>query len=388
MPSIKDRDGAQVDIKLTADVYKEAVDKNLTVPQLINQKYDTDEDAYGTAYDQLSAACGLIVAKDRTFGLKPPTLGDVLTGKAGFGANATVADADPASRILYPAAILELIEDKLAVNRDADPSEFDRMVALDTSVTSSRIEQPVVNLSKPEGARSKAISQLAAPARMLTITTADVTKKLPTLSLGLEVSDQALEATTLDFVSMAVNRQAEVERLSRVYDYLLSFLNGDVDNGQSALAQTKANVFDAGITSAGEVSKAALLKWLVTNYYKRRIDWIVTDIDGVLALEAALATTNTGNFPIQGIVPSFSIVNRMLENLKVFVTDPSVATWPANTLMGLDSRWAIHRIRNSAAQYSAVESFVLRRSNVLRFDFSEIAQRYFDEAFDVLSLTL
>ena len=76
----------------------------------------------------------------------------------------------------------------------------------------------------------------------------------------------------------------------------------------------------------------------------------------------------------------------MLSNLNYFVTEDS-SGWPANTLMGLDSRYAIHRIRNSAAAYSAVEEFVLRRAKALRFDFSEIAYRMFDDAFDVLSLT-
>jgi hypothetical protein len=77
----------------------------------------------------------------------------------------------------------------------------------------------------------------------------------------------------------------------------------------------------------------------------------------------------------------------MLSNLEVFVVEDGRG-WTANTLMGLDSRSAITRIRNSAAQYSAVEDFVLRRSKALRFDFSEISYRLFDDAFDVLSLTV
>ena len=61
---------------------------------------------------------------------------------------------------------------------------------------------------------------------------------------------------------------------------------------------------------------------------------------------------------------------------------------PANTIMGLDSRYAIQRIKNSEAEYTAVEDFVMRKSTALRFDFGEIAYRLFDDAFDVLSLTL
>lgn len=386
---IKDKTGAQAEVKLTPHIYQEALDQNLTVPQLINQKFadDTDIELYGTPYDQLAASSGLIFGKDKTFGLKPPSLGDVLSGKAMFGA-ATVLEGDPSSRILYPAAVLELVESSLAANRMADVDGFNSMVGLDTSVASSRVEYPILNLTNAESARSKAIAQLAEPASMLTVTTSDTTKKLPTLALGLEVSDQALQATTLDFVGRAVARQSEVEQNARVYDYLLAMLQGDTDNGQSALAQTKADTFDATIVAAGGVTKKALISWLVTNYHKRRITHIVTDLAGLFAIETAMATTNTGNFPIPGIVPQFSVVNRMLSELRIFVTDPTVASWPANTLMGLDKDWAIHRIRNSAASYRAVEQFVLRRSTVLRFDFSEICVRWYDDAFDTLSLTL
>lgn len=385
---LKDKTGAQAEVTLTPHIYQEALDANLTVPQLLNQKFGdaTDVETYGAPYDQLAASCGLIIAKDSQYGLKPPSIGDLLSGKAMFGAT-TFADADPASRILYPAAVLEMVESSLAANRMADVNGFNSMVALTSTVSSSRVEQPVINMTNAEAGRSKAISQLAEPARMLTVTTSDTTKKLPTLSLGLEVSDQALQATTLDFVSMAIARQSEVEQNARCYDYLLAMLQGDTDHGTSALSQTKANTFDSTISAAGSVTKTALIKWLVTNYHKRRVSHIVTDIAGALAVEAAMSTTNTGNFPIPGIVPQFSLINRMLSDLKIFITDPAVATWPANTLMGLDKNWAIHRIRNAAASYKAVEQFVLRRSTVLRFDFSEDCYRYFDDAFDTLSLT-
>ncbi len=386
MPVIIDAKGEQADVKLSVDIYKEAEGANLGLPQFVNRKFDTNVAVYGTAWDQLCASSGLIRSTDKSFGLKPPTLGDVLSGKAQMGA-ATTAEGDPASRILYPAAVLEMIESELAANKDVDPNSFDQMVAKDISVNSSRIEQPEINVSRTAGSRYKAISQLAEPETMVSITTKDISRTLPALSLGLEVSDQALQATTLDFVSLVVGRTASVENHARTYDYLLGFLQGDADNGDAALVQTKASTFDTSISSAGVVTKTALVKWLFNNSYKRGISHIVADVAGMLAIEAALGTTNTGNYPVPGLAPQFSLMNRVLSGLQVMVVDPQM-NWPANTLMGLDSRWAIARVRNAAAQYSALEQFVLRRSNALRFDFSEIAYRLFDDAFDVLSLTI
>lgn len=386
MPTFIGADGKQQDVQLTSNIWLEASDLGITVPQYINRKFPTTSDAKGSTFEQMCASSGLIVSRDREFGTRPPTLGAVLDGRA-ILSGASVAEADPASRILFPAVIMEMIESKLAVDRQTDPNAFDEMVGMETSVTSSRIEQPIINLTRAEGARAKAISQLAKPDQMMTITTSNTSKKIPVFSLGLQVSDQALQATTLDFVSMVVSRQAEVERNARVYEYLLGLLNGDADEGTSALAQVKAVTYDATIAAAGALSKKALILWLVNNYFTRRISHVVCDIDAALVLGDLLATTNTNQQVPGSLAPQFRLMNRALSELSIFVTEES-ASWPANTLMGLDKRNAIHRIRNTAASYSAIESFVLRRATELRFDFSEMVVRLFEDAFDTLSLTL
>jgi len=385
MPTFIDDKGDQQDVKLDVTLYREANAQGMTVPQLLNTKYPTKADA--PVFEQMCMSSGLIMNHDREFGLNPPTLGAVLEGKTASFTAGTVLDANPASRILYPAVVLELIESQLAVDRETDPNAFDEMVALDSSVASKRMEQPVINLTPAEEGKSQAISQLAEPDQMLTITTSDQTKTIATTSLGLLVSEEALQATTIDFVSMAVKRQAEVERNAKVYEWLLSFLTGDLDSGQSALSQTKADTYDSTIVAAGAVSKKALVKWLINNYFTRRISHVVGTTDNLLAIEDALATTNT-NQPIPWAMnPQFSLMNRMISDLRFFnVSDDS--GWTANTLMGLDKRYAIHRIRNTAAEYAAMEEFVLRKAKQLRFDTAVVATRMFDDAFDVLSLTL
>lgn len=385
MAAFIDKDGKQQELTLQPTVYRQAQLAGLSVPQYINREYPTV--GASSTFDQLCTSAGLIVGKNQEFGLRSPSLGLLLDGRAELGAASNVLDADPASRILYPAVVLEMLENALVSDREADPREFDKMVGMDSSISSSRYEWPVINLARAEAARAKAISQLAEPDMMLTITSADSSRSLLATSIGLEVSDQALQATTLDFVTMAIRRQQEVARQEKVYDYLLGFLNGDTDMDQAALAQVKAYTYDATIVAAGVASKLALVTWLVTNYYKRRINWVVTDIAGALALEAALTTTNTNQHVPGALVPMFSLANRILSQIQVFVVEPG-RSWPANTLMGLDSKYAIHRVRNSAAAYSAVENFVMRRSTQLRFDSAEIAYRLFDDSFSTLSLTL
>ena len=71
-------------------------------------------------------------------------------------------------------------------------------------------------------------------------------------------------------------------------------------------------------------------------------------------------------------------------NLPIFIVDPSVG-WPANTIMGIDARYGIHRVTSTNASYQAQEDFVLRRGSAMRFDFGNIVRRLFDDAFEVLT---
>ncbi len=381
-----DKDGLQQEVTLKPSIYKEALNAGLSVPQLINRNFPTSSTTNST-FDQLCVSSGLIVGKNREFGLRSPTIGNMLDGKSEFSAASNTLDANPASRILYPAVVLEMVEDAMQRNRELDSNLFEQMIGIDTSITSNRFEWPVISLRRAEAARARAIAQLAEPQLMLSITSADVSRSLLVTSIGMEVSDQALQATTLDFVNLALTRQMQVERNAKTYEYLLGFLNGDADMGQSALPQVRANTFDSTIMAAGNVTKRALTAWLVSNYYVRQINWIVTDLGGAFAIESALATTNTNEHVPGALVPQFSLVNRMLSQLKLFIVEPG-RNWPVNTIMGFQGDSAIHRVRNTAASYSAVENFVMRRSTQLRIDSAEIAYRQWDEAFSVLSLTV
>lgn len=388
-PTFIDKTGAQTEAPLTADIYKSALDAGLSVPQYINRTFETAPDAKAPTFDQLCASSGLILTPNREFGLRSPTLASVFDGTAQFNAGAITKEANPASRILFPAVILEMMESKLQVDRATDPDAFDMMIAQDTSVSQDRVERPVINYTKPEAARSQVIAQLAKPAAMLTFTTSDVNYTIPTYALGMEISDQALRASTLDLVSMAIQRQTQVERNARVYEYLLALLNGDSDTGDAALASITAVSLDAvGVTANNQISHLAWVKFLFRSIMTRRIDFCVCDLTSYLAVENRLnrpvITNDDPTSPRLNSIPT--IVNRNLQNVKFFIVEDGKG-WPASTIMGLDSRAAIHRIRNAAASYSAVEEFVLRKSRGLRFDFGEICFRLFDDAFDVLTLT-
>lgn len=396
MAAYIDDNGATQQINLDVSLYREASNNNMNVEQYINFKFPAT--AHGNTFDQLLASEGIFVRGNRDIGLRASTMDEVLNGRPRMEAGVIVKDAVPASRILFPAAILTAIEDKLVNDLSMTPNAFDTMVAVDDTISSNRWERPILNFSKPEAARTQAIAQLSLPNTMLSITAADVSRAIPTRSVGLEISDQAMMGTTLDLVTLALARQRGVERNERANEFILSLLQGDKDFQIAALSTIagkikRAKDFDSSIATDGTLTHKAWLKFLFNNATKRTITHVITDLDGALAIDArAGKPTNAvqASNGSQTVEPAFNaeltVANPLWPtNVKVFITtDPN---WPANTILGLDARYGVHRVTSTWASYEAVEQFVLKRSTAMRFDSGEVVERLFDDAFDVLTLT-
>lgn len=391
MSAFLDASGATQQVELSVGMYQAAARRGMSFSQYINAEYPTDAKKYGPVFQQLMASEGIFVKPNRELGIRASTMDEILNGKEVGAGGVTVKDGVPASRILYPAVFLLAIEDKLVANLTMTADAFEGMIAVDESVNGDRYEQPILNFSKPEAGRSQGIAQLAAPASMLTITSSDVAYRIPTFSLGMEISDQALKASTLDIVALSLARQAAVQRNERAQNYMLALFNGDIDNNDSTLAalglvDTSAS-FDA-VATGGVFTQRAWMKYLMKNGTKRTLTHIVTDIDAAMKIEG-----RTGKPTIFGDNPNSPRIDTQFElmnptwavNPKIFLTQD--ANWPANTLMGIDKTAAIRRVRNLTADYQAIEALVMRRSQTMRFDFGEHVNRLFTDAYGCMTLS-
>lgn len=382
-----DERGDKVAADIGLDTYQAAADKGLSLREHIAAICPTNNEKYGSAYAQFLEQCGIFVQDNREFGIRASTVGELLVGKEANGV--VVKDGVPASRLLFPSVMLDVIEDKLQRDYTTNVTGLNSMVAINQAIQGDKWERPVLNFSRPEAARSAPIAQLSLPNVMLTITASDKSMRIPNSSIGMEISEQALKSTTLDLVGLAMARQASVEALERANGYILSLLNGDSDYGMVALASIAGKVktalsLDAAATSG--ITQKAWLKWLTANSNFRTITHIVTDLDGAMAIE-----NRTGKPTVQNDNPNspridtlFTVVNpKWAPNVQVFITDDPA--WPAKTIMGIDARTAIHRVNSLTAQYSAIETFVLKRSTALRVDKGELLYRLFDESFEVMT---
>lgn len=379
MPKFLDQNGATQEVTLDVSVYREAANAGMSVPHYLSQRYPTDDAKYGSTFEQLLANQGLFVRADRKHGLRPPTMAEIFDGSAVMQAGTVVRDASPASRIMFPAVIIEAVENKLRSDTAGYVSLFDKMIAIDYSIAGPKYEQAVLNFSKPEAARSQGISQLALPSSMLSITVSDVARKIPTMSLGMEISQEALQATSLDLVALAVTRQAEMERSARIDEYIAAVVSGDPDMGQAALTPITHTTLDAAPVS-GAMTHKAWIKWLRLNWRKRHINWALCDLSTALKIEnrTGKPTIQTDDPKSPRINPTAEVVNPAWQNVNIFLMEDGVIA--ADYILGLDSRYALARARNIQADYTAVEEFVLRKSKAMRFDFGEVVYRLFEDA--------
>lgn len=397
-----DTAGTTQHVEISPTIYREAHAANLSVPQFINRTYAEACDAgKGTPYQQILASEGLMMPGANPFGLRPATLQDVLDGKSGFQAAANTKDVGSpfgsASRTLFPAAVVTMIESAMAKDRTTDSVVFDDMIAVPMSISSENFEQPVVNYGTaggPEQTRSQRIAQLAGPAMVAKFSTADRLRRLPTWSFGAEFSDQALRASTLDIVALTMARLMEVERDAHVYEFMSDIWTGDGDLNTGAVSAVTTTSLDA-LASGGVVTHKSWVKFLARNRKYREITHVAADIDTYLKVESRTGRPGSNNYDptLARIDPQAVVMNSGFGNdVKWFITDDAASGGPvpANTVWALDSSRGIVKVTNTAASYSASEAFVMERKSALRIDWSEACYRMFGDselkAFDVLTI--
>lgn len=405
MPAFYTSKGEIHQITLEASLYREAHDANMSVPAFLNRKYggQADVNKHGSVFAQLCASQGVYLPAKNDMQLRAATIGDILEGKAALqfqaaGVQERSSDyGGTQSRILFPAAVVDMIENALQKDLTTDTTLFDQMVALNLGVASDTFEQPIINystLNGPDGtsrAKAQRIAQLAEPAAMATFTTSQTPRRLPTWSIGAEFSQQALRNTTLDLVALSLARFLAVERDSRVYEMLSQLWTGDPDMGDSAAISAVTSSTLNGSATSGALTHKAWLKWLYRNRKTRRISHVVCDLDTYLKIEARSGRPGSIGVldpTLPKIDPQATALNPYVDNVKVMLVDAAAdgGPVPANTVWGVDARFGIVKVSNTAAAYTAAETFALKRAEAFRIDSSETCYRQFDGAFDVLTI--
>lgn len=392
--SIRDKNtGHLMEVDLDLKMYDDAASRGLSLSQHLTHLYGdkTDEAAFGTVISQIMQNNGLLMGYDHATGLRAPTMKEVLDQGVSMGAitNTDGNNRTPAGRIIFPEIVLRTIEEELRESKDDYFRSYENMVAMTQVINGPRFEQPMINVKYAEEPASNRISELAEPDAMVSITTSQITRRVQTKSIGLMISDEALATTTLDLVNIIMAAQARGERYRMIQEQLSAILNGDSDWGETGLSGYTAKSLDDSISAAGKLTHAAWIKFLRNDFKRKSLNYAIADLDTALAIEGRTGkptrdTVYAGqgtNFDVD-----VTVDNLNAKTLPLFLVEPEVVG--ANTVVALDKRYAIRRVVNVSANYSAVQEFVLRKAKAFRIDYAEQAHTLYKEAFEKMALTI
>lgn len=404
----KTKAGVVQHVDLDMSIYNQAKAEGKQVAHVINAKYEDADDSLGTAFAQICASEGLSLVGKNPFGLKSASIADILDGKAGFSAGpANTKDRpDPwgnQSRLLFPTAVLEMVEDMFYDSRADDDVIFRDLVATTVSIAGDTYRQPVLSYQTPGGpnagvmgAKASRVTQLGELPNILKITTSDRNFTIPAYGIGIEMSQEAMKGTSLDMFGLTIKRYVDIEHNARVYSYLSSLFLGDVDQGTTAIASVTTTALDSAATG-GVVTHKAWIKFLARNRRRRKITHIMCDLNAYLAIESRTGRPGSNNYD-----PSLSRIDVNVQpvggtvgfgnDVKWWIVDDATAGGPvpANTVWALDASQAIKMIKNTEADFKATESFLLRRAERMVWTWSEETSRLWQDdntAFDVLVIS-
>lgn len=382
--------GKAQEIEVDDTLYLEAQAADCTIEQLMNQKYKTGNEGRETSatrvedmtvYEQIRHQSGFRAQGDSAFAQSPSSVGQLfaMDGAIVRGDYGTLSNAQ--RRLFAPAFLLDMVRANLIDNLDDYMSAYDSMIGNTRYVSGStveRVEMTEVSRLDENFMDYKRSAQLAEPDVMITWKTSERSWKIPTFTVGLEISYEAALAGTVDRLATTLAQNFREFQIAAMFRDLSAIINGDTDFGLSAITFKDASDYDttAGITwgtSDTKLSERAWIKFLMENSRKWTKNIILTDDDGYLdfqdRLNRPIITTDTSSQPGRTILPTARFRN---------VPAPEMYALPVEVLggagrwVGMDSTQSLQRFVNIDADYSAMRDMVIRKGLQMRYDIGSL----------------
>lgn len=380
------KDGSIKSVDANIGLYAEAAEHKMTMPDYMAAKFGDQVDLkYGSPFEQAVLNAGLVSAKHRPAGMPAPTMEDIHKERLAIHGPDGASDAISA-RMLFPQVIMETIRNYLMTDEGDFIDGYNSMVGMTENVNSPKVDQPYIDERANENVQGGPVAQMGEPETLVEITVGDKSYRIPTDSIGVTISDEAAQWTTLDLVNLAMTAHARKKRVRRVEQNIKSMVLGSTDNAvMTALPVKTAQSFDSTITTAGTITRKAWLKFLRDGYQTCSINGVMMSLDTYLKLEDVIYPQNFSMDPRQTSIGN-TLMNMNLIPQRILLVGDDVLG--ANRVVGLDTRFAIRRMVNVAASYDAIERYVMRRATSFRVDSGEMSHRMYDEAWSVMDLTV
>ena len=394
----QDTEGLLQTVIETTAIFKEADECKMSVPELLDGKYPTSHPTL-TTFEQMALHSGLVMQQDRRHHYKPPSLKDLRAGTAAINMAGIVAPEGggdstvlPGTRLLVGPVILEMIASSLMKDASEYIAAVNAATAASIALTSPVYWTPVIDLNPPRSSLQTAVAQGEEPDIMANVTISQITQRIGRKSIGLKISDEALEFMTIDLVGITLREQAIGYQIARIDQDLAAIFNGDASQGTSTLADVAyAEDYDSTLHGhPGTLSHKAWINWVIEKYKYETMSHLFLETNDQLAIDQRSGRPpQFVSNPGQGWV-DLNCSPRMLgipADLQAIRVDNGFLG--GNKIVGMDRGRGMRQMTWAGGTYSAMQQFVLSRQTVFRFDVSTRLERMFQDGrgFRVLYLT-
>lgn len=406
----RDSSGNFKDGTMTLDDYRLASEHNMRAASVVNARHSDADPQYGSAFEQGMKYLGIYPTGDRKYGIMPTTIKSMMDGTctqqmSGFqlasggsivSPKGPIGGSTPASRLFFPEVILGFIEETLTGSYGPEEAGWADMIGITTSIQGDVFTQPTINVTAPRDQDAMPIGQNQMPANMISITASQTSQALGAISIGLQMSEQAMRDQTINQVAILVQEQAYGQRMRMLWRDLNRVITGNKDAGESALTPVSFKTAYDSTAAANTITHDGYLAML---YDPDRIfSWshmygplssyraIEKRTGRPLMYDPATATYNTGNEGSYGLNPGNPrLINYTNANPNYLVVPAGVV--PENQVVLLDKRYALSRVIAVGANYAATEQQVMQRSSFWRWDMSEFVYRFRSDAIQVVDFS-
>jgi len=395
--------GNFVEGEISLHDYEMAAQLGVRTSQVINAKYPDCDATLGTAWEQGRKSVGIFRKDQPELGIRSTTVREILNGdcmrNAGLmqlsggsivAPSVPVGGSTPTSLYFLPETILETVEENLQADYGPEMAMFERLIADSLSIAGPVYTQPVINTEAPEEHDARPIAQNSLPRNLVSISASQTSRTVPTEAMGLQISDQAVQLSTLNLVSIILQKQMLGAKKRMLWRDISALVSGNKDAGEIALTAKPITDYDSS-AGAGVITQKSMLNILYRPDRIHQYDAVLCTLDDYMAIQnrsgrplmfdPKTTGTNTGDAGSYGLdVTIASPANfAQLGVPMVFIVPDGL--WAAQQMLFLDTRYALRRVTNTLASYSAIQAQILQRSNFMRFDVGLIIHRLFEDAF-------
>jgi len=294
---------------------------------------------------------------------------------------------DSSARILFPEFISSLARWEMLVPED-DPYDVGLITGGNQMGINTNIFKELYIDDKEEDYQESVINELAAPPEF-TIGYTEKAESMKKYGISIRWSDEFLRRASVEIIRPAITRFAGFQKRAIFREGLSFLLNGRGTAMTPAADTATAQSFDSSISAAGEITYRAWLKWLNSrrpysiNTTFMNFDTAFTILNMTRASIDTLALR-------ESLDPSIKNDPRLVRGLNanptiVVVDDAHIS---ANTIIGIDNRYAAQRWFEIGADLTETERIILGGYERIVMSHYDGFGKIFPKATHALTLTV